>query len=239
MITRREFQFACLASLIVSSCGNDAHASLATVQLPSAAWTQWGGPKRNFTAPLLTDGDNLPTPQLVWKRELGKGHAAIVSDGKYAYSLRLDKQQEVLEKCSVETGDLIWTSRYAIGFHASIAEYDGPHSTPVLLDDRIVVVGIDAGVHAFDVLTGKALWSRDLQTDVGTILPQSGYAASPLVWRGQLIVPTLGNARSDETERYEPNFMGKGIPGAVALDIRTGKEICAANPSGRATRLRS
>lgn len=46
-------------------------------------WNQWGGPERNFTATALEGDKPLPKPILSWKRELGKGHAAIVTSGEF------------------------------------------------------------------------------------------------------------------------------------------------------------
>lgn len=226
MINRRQFQLACLSSLIAGSRIRELDARLAASAFADGDWTQWGGPQRDFSATPPAQTQPLPAPQLIWQQDLGPGHAAIVSEGQHAYSLRLNSDEEVLEQWDLETGRLVETNRYEVDFHASIAEYDGPHSTPLVTDDGMVTVGIDAGVHCFNCSDRSRRWNRKLPAEFGTVLPQSGYAASPLAWGQRLILPTLGNARSQETESYQPPGVGEdSIPGAVALDIRSGAEI--------------
>ncbi len=192
-------------------------------------WNQWGGPERNFVAALPAIGEPLPQPKILWKRPLGKGHSAIVTDGEFGYSQHLDGDQEVLEKWRIGDGVIVWSYRYDIDYHASMEIYDGPHATPAIVADRVILVGIDARVHTVDLASGQLIWSRDLCVDYGTRLPQCGYACSPLVWRDRVIFPTLGESTSEETERFDPGppipDNREAIPGAVALDIKTGNEV--------------
>lgn len=191
-------------------------------------WNQWGGPERNFTATALEGDKPLPKPILSWKRELGKGHAAIVTSGEFGYSIHLDGDDEVVEKWRLDNGHRVWNHRYKVRYHAT-AECDGPHATPAIQNDRIIVASIDAQIHAIDTSSGKMIWRRDLREDFGSKLPQSGYACSPLIWQDRVIVPTLGEAQPPETERYTANPKipdgRKVIPGAIALDLRTGENV--------------
>ena len=46
--------------------------------LPAPAWTQWGGPNRNFQTQARGLKDTWPAagPPVVWKRALGEGYSA-------------------------------------------------------------------------------------------------------------------------------------------------------------------
>ncbi|MEM6474200.1 MAG: PQQ-binding-like beta-propeller repeat protein, partial [Planctomycetota bacterium] len=98
----------------------------------------------------------------------------------------------------------------------------------------VVTVSIDATVKAIDRETASVRWSRNLRTDFGARLPQSGFASSPLVYKNHVILPTLGHPQSAETERYagasdkpDSDRISKqsSIPGAVALELSTGRTI--------------
>ncbi len=229
-INRRQFQLSSLAAVgLVGFSGFETKDQLSKTALSQADWPQWGGDRRDFCVAALAGGDSLPTPELNWRRRLGKGHSAIVTSGEFGYSLHLDDEHEVLEKWRLDSGKRVWNFRYKVGYHASFPEYDGPHATPIALKDRIITAGIDAQVHSIDTSKGDLLWKRDLRADYGTSLPQSGYACSPIVWEDRVIFPTLGESRPAETESYEPSPKipqgRKAIPGAIALDIRTGDEV--------------
>lgn len=192
-------------------------------------WPQWGGPNRNFSVYSPAENLRLPKPELVWTGQLGTGHSAIVAVGDFAYTLHLDGDHEVLKKWRVDSGEGVWSHRLKVGYHASSAQYDGPHATPTVLADQVIGVSIDAKAYSVDVESGELLWLRDLRTEFGTKLPQSGYACSPLVWQDFVLLPTLGDSQPAETETYvrEPTIPAgqQPIPGAVALDVRSGKEV--------------
>ncbi len=230
MLNRRQFQLSSLATIVaggfIDAASNGAFVS--GVQ-PSEEWAQWGGPNRDFKASQI-DGDRLlPKPVLSWKRDLGKGHAAVVASGEFGYSLHLDGDEEVLEKWRLDNGQQSWSCRYKVGYHASYPKYDGPHATPVIQKDRIIVASIDAQIRAIDLSNGRVIWNRDLRADYGTKLPQSGYACSPIVWQDRVILPTLGESQPVETESFNPRPKIPGgriaIPGAVAMDGQTGDEV--------------
>ncbi|MEM6366623.1 MAG: PQQ-binding-like beta-propeller repeat protein, partial [Planctomycetota bacterium] len=116
-----------------------------------------------------------------------------------------------------------------ISYHAGNRQYDGPHSTPCFDASCLIKISIDAHLDAIDLETGNVRWSRDLRKDFGTQLPQSGYAASPLIHDGVVIVPTLGIAQPTETEFFDNAEVSKrtrgrsATPGAVALNLESGR----------------
>src|SRR5688500_13216975 len=55
--------------------------------LPGVAWTQWGGPKRNFQTDATGIKDVWPAagPRVVWKRALGEGYSPPVVENAVLY----------------------------------------------------------------------------------------------------------------------------------------------------------
>ena len=64
--------------------------SLTAVILQAAGeWTQWGGPRRNFTSDAKGLATSWPAsgPKQVWTRALGEGHSSILVDGSRLYTM--------------------------------------------------------------------------------------------------------------------------------------------------------
>ena len=177
------------------------------------AWPQLGGPQRSFSVDgveLAEAWDERP-PRELWRRSLSGGHSGIVVDGETAYTLAGGGKRETVIALDAVTGAERWRYSYDVSYASHMATYDGPHATPLLLDERLITVSIDAKVQALDRATGTLLWRRDLVADHAVEIPQSGYAASPIAWRRLILLPGLG---------------GSG-PAALALDPATGETVWA------------
>src|SRR5688572_22956412 len=53
------------------------------------AWTQWGGPRRNFQTEASGLRDTWPDagPRVIWKRALGEGYSSVITEGTALYTL--------------------------------------------------------------------------------------------------------------------------------------------------------
>ena len=62
------------------------------------AWTQWGGPHRNFTTEASGIKDTWPAagPRVVWKRKLGEGYSSPAVEGGVLYSMYGRRGEEVV-----------------------------------------------------------------------------------------------------------------------------------------------
>ena len=178
-------------------------------QQPSSGWMQWGGPNRNFMSDATGLADVWPAsgPPVLWSRTLGLGHSAIVAAGDALYTLyRPGKQisrtgpwsgEEVVIALDAKTGKTIWEHRYP-SEPFDFTQGAGPHSTPLVVGDRLFATGTNKQVHALDTRTGKVIWARDLVKDLGApprlIRPavKAGYAVSPLAWRDTIILQAGG-----------------------------------------------
>ena len=175
---------------------------------PPGAWRQWGGPNRNFIVEATGLAEKWPEsgPPILWRRPLGTGHSAIlVDEGRLFTMYRVGngrakqgpwETEELVIALDARTGETIWEYRYP----SNIEDFNfgaGPHSTPILVGDRLFTFGTNKQLYAFDKRTGKVLWSHDLVKEFGAptllIRPivKAGYGCSPLAF-GDTILCSVG-----------------------------------------------
>jgi len=164
-----------LATLILA--GGLSASGGASAQDPSAgAWRQWGGPNRDFIVEATGLADAWPAagPRMIWSRPLGTGHSAILAeDGRLFTMYRVgngktrggpfDAEESVIA-LDAATGRTLWEHKYP----SKLEDFSfgaGPHSTPLLVGDRLFTLGTNKQLFAFDKRTGKVLWSHDLVKD--------------------------------------------------------------------------
>src|SRR5687768_6706223 len=74
------------------------------------AWTQWGGPHRNFTTEASGIKDTWPAsgPRVVWKRKLGEGYSSPAVESGVLYSMYGRRGEEVVFAANADTGQTVW-----------------------------------------------------------------------------------------------------------------------------------
>jgi outer membrane protein assembly factor BamB len=178
-----------------------------------ADWMQWGGPNRNFIVEASGLADSWPDggPRVVWSRPLGTGHSAIVAaDGRLFTMYRKGNGRtrggpfeaaESVVAIDAASGKTLWEYTYA----SALADFSfgaGPHSTPLVVGDRLFTIGTYKQLHAFDTRTGKVLWSHDLVKafNAPTLLirpvVKSGYGCSPIAFKDTIICSVGGPGQS-------------------------------------------
>ncbi|MGB0715335.1 MAG: PQQ-binding-like beta-propeller repeat protein [Phycisphaerae bacterium] len=205
---------------LVAVCCSTSLSALAASPDAAASWPQWGGPSRDFQISQAELAKKWPQsgPPRIWEREIGDGYSAIVSDGRRLYTLAANREQkgpqefahdgkETILCLDAATGETIWTHEYDDPWLEGMQmEFGpGPHSTPLLMDGRVYTVGCTADFKCLDAETGKVIWSHDLAKTMEATHLGRGYGASPLGYKGNVIIPIGGE--------------GQGI---VAFDAKTG-----------------
>ena len=94
----------------------------ATTLGQTAAWTQWGGPRRDFMSDSKGLASSWPSsgPKKLWTRSLGEGHSSILVENGRLYTMyRLVTRQptvaheEVVAALDAASGKTIWEFKYA------------------------------------------------------------------------------------------------------------------------------
>ncbi len=178
------------------------------------AWRQWGGPNRNFIVNTTGLADAWPEggPRVIWSRPLGTGHSSILAEDGRLYTMYRKgngrsrqgpwEASEVVVAMDAATGKTIWEHSYPSPLGADFSYGAGPHSTPLLVGDRLFTFGTNKEFFALDKKTGKVLWSHDLIKDFGApsllIRPvvKAGYGCSPIAYRDTIICSVGGPGQS-------------------------------------------
>ena len=115
-------------------------------------------------------------------------------------------ENEAVVCLDANTGKTIWDYEYESRFWESVAGA-GPRATPSIADEGLFSLGANGILTCLNASTGAKIWERDIQVDADRKPPMWGFASSPLVTEGVVIVHA-GGAK------------GKGI---LAYEATTGK----------------
>jgi outer membrane protein assembly factor BamB len=175
---------------------------------PDTSWTQWGGPRRNFMveAPALASNWPASGPRKLWERALGEGHSSIVVEGGRLYtmyralgwlSIVRRTQQETIAAFDAATGSTIWEHTFDAPTAGLDLQYGaGPHSTPLIVGNRLYAASSLKQIFAIDKHSGNVVWSRDLMREFGAPRDGRGYAASPIQYKNTIVLPVGGPGQS-------------------------------------------
>ena len=119
---------------------------------------------------------------------------------------------ELLLICISRTdGEILWQRELDTGNQLHRKGNDSSPS-PVTNGEHVWVVTGNGAVAAFD-MEGNEIWKRNLQDDYGRFGLNWGYASSPLLYDGTLIIEVLHGFRTDD-----PSYI-------VAFNAATGEEL--------------
>ena len=151
------------------------------------------GPDRNAVvegAPLAADWSARP-PEIVWRRPIGAGWSGFAIAGGLAYTQEQRGEREFVTCYDAATGKQIWACGYRARYAATLAG-EGPRCAPAIADGKVFALGATGVLSALEAKSGRLLWRRRITEDAGAKVPEWGFAGSPLVWKGLVIVSAGG-----------------------------------------------
>ena len=164
-----------------------------------AAWTQWGGPHRNFT----TESSGLKAswpergPAVIWKRPLGEGYSSPSVEGDTIYTMYGHPGVETVTAIHAGTGKTLWEHSTPMTYRSQAPDLgNGPYATPLLVGSRVFTAGVSGRLQCLDKRTGDVLWTQMLWTGHGGTNLMYGYASSPIAFRDTVIVPVGGSGKA-------------------------------------------
>jgi outer membrane protein assembly factor BamB len=101
----------------------------------------------------------------------------------------------------------VWTHRDAVRFWESNGG-PGPRGTPTLANGRVYAFGATGLLNALNARDGSIIWSRDAALEAGIKAPQWGFASSPLVVDGLVIVAVAGRLVAYDLVTGAPRWFG-------------------------------
>jgi hypothetical protein len=174
-----------------------AAAPRAPLALAPEDWPGFRGPDRDGAVhgvKIATDWGTSP-PRLIWKRRIGPGWSSIAVVGDRLFTQEQRDRDEAVVCIDAATGAEVWARQDAARFEEPLGGV-GPRATPTFSGGRIYALGATGILSCLAAETGGKVWSRDIATDARSQVPMWGYAGSPLVTGGLVVVFAGGRADS-------------------------------------------
>lgn len=164
--------------------------------LLAADWPQLRGPTHDGHSTETDILESWPSegPPVLWAKEIGAGYSSFAVVGDRAFTLAQSLHQQFVLCLDANTGETIWTHRYALPFEGGL--YPGPRSTPSVSGDRVVFATPDGVIGCVRASDGGSIWSVPVQRRFRGKGTDFGYSASPLVIDELVIVPVGGHGAS-------------------------------------------
>jgi len=201
-------------SLVLAACV----AVIVSIQVNADDWPQWFGPGRDgisrekgWLAAWPEGG-----PKQLWKKNVGRGYAAVSVRGERVYTAGDEGPNEVILCLDAATGNVLWRRAVAVRSKG----WPGARIAPTLDGDRLYTLTIDGKVLCLDAASGAMVWSIDTRRDLGARGGPHGFSCHPLVYGNRLFVE-----------------LGARDGSIVAFDKTTGEVLWASGkfPAGQAS----
>jgi outer membrane protein assembly factor BamB len=146
-------------------------------------------------------------PIELWRRPIGPGWSSFAVHGDRFYTQEQRGEDEIVASYSLTTGKPLWSHRDATRFWESNGGA-GPRGTPTLSDGRVYTFGATGILNALDARSGALLWSHNVASDTHTQTPMWGFASSPVVVDGLVIVAASGTLAAYDAATGQARWVG-------------------------------
>jgi len=154
-------------------------------------------------------------PRQLWRRGTGAGYGGVtVSDGRVYVMDRRDSPKEVERVLcfDAESGKELWQHAWKVSY-GGMEHGTGPRSSVNIVDGKAYALGATGMAVCLDASSGKVVWQADTTAEFGAKMPQWGFAASPVLDEGRVLL-----------------HVGAKSGSVIALDNNSGKEVWRGGP---------
>lgn len=181
--------------------------SLGAVAGAGEDWFQFLGPRRDGTVTGTLGAWPKEGPRRAWAVEVGQGHSSPVVVSNRVLLFHRAGAEEVIDAWTLAEGKPLWRSALPATYRDDFGFDEGPRSTPAVAGDTVVALGADGRLRAVGVDDGTLRWTVDFRESLGADKGFFGFACSPLVVGGTIVV----------------NAGGSGGAGIVGIELKTGR----------------
>ncbi len=200
---------------------SDARQVADAVEPTATDFPQFLGPQRNAVVPnvhLATDWQAQP-PKELWRQPVGDAWSSFAVVGSALLTQEQRGDREAVVRYDLESGELVWVFHYP-GTFESVIGGNGPRATPTVDGDRVYSLGSGGVLSCLDLQTGELHWQRNLVQEHDATPPEWGYAGSPLIEAG-LVIVAPGGPQGHSVAAYdalsgEPVWQAGDDPAAYA-----------------------
>jgi outer membrane protein assembly factor BamB len=172
----------------------------------NSGWPHFRGPGYDAHSDETELANTWPPdgPPVLWTSDIGAGYSGMIAQGGRVYTQTQALTEQKVLALEADTGHTIWEHGCGWPYQAG-GMFAGPRATPTLAHGRIYFVSPTGLVGCLDEVDGHPLWSINVREKFDGRGAGFGYACSPVVEDGKVILPVGGSSAS-----------------VVALDANTG-----------------
>ena len=159
-------------------------------------------------------------PVALWRRPIGPGWSSFAVAGDVLFTQEQRGDDEIVSAYRVSTGEPVWVHQDAARFYETNGGA-GPRATPTLDGTRVYTLGATGIVNALDAMSGRVVWSRDAAAATGAPVPIWGFAGSPIVADGLVIVSLGGMLAAFDLATGEPRWQAGSGDGYSSPHLAT------------------
>lgn len=169
------------------------------VTLNAADWTCWRGPNGNgISNETNWNPKALQNPEILWRKNIGKGHAAVIIKGNNCYITGWESTKNgdsVIEQDNILclnalTGKEVWRFSYP----QKKIDWAGPRCTPLLDENKLYNLSWQGDLYCLNAATGNVIWHRNLLADsLAEGDKDNGFCNSPVI-EGELLLLPAGDS---------------------------------------------
>lgn len=141
----------------------------------------------------LIDHFGKEGPKILWKLEMGEGHAAasIYNGRVYVLDYNEAKKADVLKCLTLETGEELWRRFYNVRIKRN---HGISRTIPAVSDKYIVTIGPKGHVMCCSSEKGNLLWVIDLEREFATEIPFWNTGQCPLIENDIAVIAPGGSS---------------------------------------------
>jgi len=166
-------------------------------QAGAPGWPHLRGPHYDAISDETGLADSWPPqgPPVLWSLKLGRGYSGFIAVGGRVYTQIQTLARQSVVCLDADTGRQIWEYGYGWPYEPA-GMYPGPRATPTWHAGRIYFAAPDGLVGCLRAGDGGLVWSVNVNKKFGGHGTEFGYACSPLVEDGKVILPVGGEGAS-------------------------------------------
>jgi outer membrane protein assembly factor BamB len=160
-------------------------------------WPHLRGPDYDAHSKETGMADAWPAggPPVLWTRDIGAGFSGLIAHGGRVYTQAQGLAEQKVFAFDADTGQTVWEHGYSWPYQAG-GMFPGPRATPTWSDGRIYFASPNGLVGCLDATDGHPLWSVNVVERFEGRGAGFGYACSPVVEDGMVILPVGGPSAS-------------------------------------------
>lgn len=159
---------------------------------------------------------------LVWEKEIGIGFSSVAIAEQRLFTMGHEDGEETVFALDAKTGKTLWSHSYPAPLVDNLHE-GGPGATPTIDGDYVYTLGRGGHLFCFAAASGDIIWEKDLQSDLGTRLPEWGFTSSPYILGDQLLLEAgrvVSYAKTSGEKNWQTDSHSAGYGSVISFKHR-------------------